>query len=255
MIYMNTTGQMNQEMLVRQSQVGDSNWWIAVRKSLFQRTFNEMKISQPMRALEIGPGAGSNLEIFEDLGISDVHIADVDYTALEMCKTYGTTSGILLDASALPYSDESFDLILVGDVLEHVTNHEQAAREIVRVLKTGGRAIVTVPAFRVLWSEHDEQAGHQRRYRLHEFKKLFSELEIKIERCHYFNWVLFLPTLITKKIMTMVRPTTYVDATTVPSQLNSLLKLIFAFDVRVSKTLHPPFGISIIVVLDKPIIE
>jgi SAM-dependent methyltransferase len=250
---MNTTGQMNQEMLVRQSQVGDSNWWIAVRKSLFERTFKQSKISGPTRALEIGPGAGNNLEIFADLGISDVHIADMDHTALEMCKTHGTINGVILDASALPYSDESFDFILAGDVLEHVLDHEHAAREIVRVLKSGGRAIVTVPAFRVLWSEHDQQAGHQRRYRLREFKNLFSGQEIKIDRCHYFNWFLFLPTLIVKKITQLIRPTKYLDATTVPTRFNSLLKLVFAYDVRLSKILHPPFGISIIIVLDKPI--
>jgi len=252
---MSTSGKMSQEVLVRQRQVGDNNWWIAVRKSLFQRIFNQSNTTLSARALEVGPGAGNNLKIFADLGISDIHIADTDFKALEMCEAHGETSGVLLDASALPYCDESFDLILVGDVLEHVPNHEQAAREIVRVLKCGGRAVLTVPAFSILWSEHDEQAGHQRRYRLHEFKKLFSEQEIKIERCHYFNWVLFLPTLITKKVMKMFRPTTYVDATTVPSQMNSLLKLIFDFDVRVSKFLHPPFGISIIVVLDKPIIK
>ena len=246
---------MSKEVLVRQGQVGDSNWWIAVRKSLFRRIFNQLEISEPTRALEIGPGAGSNLEIFTELGISKIHIADTDCKALEMCKVHGKTSGVLLDASALPYSDESFDLILVGDVLEHVPDHEQAAREIVRVLKSGGRAIVTVPAFSILWSEHDEQAGHQRRYRLHEFKKLFSEQEIKIERCHYFNWFLFLPTLITKKLMQLFRPTTYVDATSVPNRINRLLKLIFAYDVRLSEIFHPPFGISIIIVLDKPIIK
>ena len=36
-----------------------------------------------------------------------------------MCKVHGKTSGVLLDANALPYSDKSFDLILVGDVLEY----------------------------------------------------------------------------------------------------------------------------------------
>jgi SAM-dependent methyltransferase len=252
---MDATGRMNPKMLVRQSEIGDKNWWIAVRKSLFKRIFEKSKSEHRTAALEIGPGAGSNLEIFTQLGVGQIYIADTDSYVLEMCSEISRASGVLLDASALPYANESFDLLLAGDVLEHVPNDVFAAQEIVRVMKKGARAIITVPAFEVLWSEHDEQAGHQRRYRLREFKKLFSEQEIIIERCHYFNWILFLPTLLVKKLLSFLKPKMYADATSLPSRLNLLLKLMFNFDVRLAKLLQPPFGVSIIIVLDKPMTD
>jgi SAM-dependent methyltransferase len=252
---MDATGRMNPNVLVRQSETGDKNWWIAVRKSLFKRIFTESKSEHRTAALEIGPGAGSNLEIFTQLGVGQIYIADTDSYVLEMCSERSRASGVLLDASALPYANESFDLLLAGDVLEHVPNDVFAAQEIVRVMKKGARAIITVPAFEVLWSEHDEQAGHQRRYRLREFKNLFSEQEIIIERCHYFNWILFLPTLLVKKLLRFFKPNTYADATSLPSRLNLLLKFMFNFDVRLAKLLQPPFGVSIIIVLDKPMTD
>ena len=252
---MDATGKMDPTVLIRQSETGDQNWWIAVRKSLFKRIFTESKGEHRIAALEIGPGAGSNLEIFSELGVSQIYIADTDSYVLEICSERSRASGVLLDASALPYANESFDLLLAGDVLEHVPNDIFAAQEIVRVMKKGARAIITVPAFEVLWSEHDKQAGHQRRYRLREFKKLFSEQEIIIERCHYFNWILFLPTLLVKKLLSFYKPNTYVDATSLPSTSNLLLKLMFSIDVRMAKFLQPPFGVSIIIVLDKPMTD
>jgi len=45
----------------------------------------------------------------------------------------------------LPFPDASFDLVLSHEVLEHVQDDEQSAREIVRVLKPGGRLVLFVP--------------------------------------------------------------------------------------------------------------
>ena len=45
----------------------------------------------------------------------------------------------------LPFPDASFDLVLSHEVLEHVQNDVQAVREIVRVLKPGGRLVLFVP--------------------------------------------------------------------------------------------------------------
>ena len=68
------------------------------------------------------------------------------------------------DARALPFPDESFDLVMSTDVWEHVEEDHAVAREAFRVCRPGGRLLVAVPAGMDLWSGHDVALGHVRRY-------------------------------------------------------------------------------------------
>jgi len=52
---------------------------------------------------------------------------------------------VQLDASNLPFSNASFDVILMSEVIEHVPNAEKALAEINRVLKPGGLLLITWP--------------------------------------------------------------------------------------------------------------
>lgn len=54
----------------------------------------------------------------------------------------------------------------IFDVLEHIENEAGFLAELYRCLSPGGRLYVTVPAFRLLWSDDDVRAGHFRRYTL-----------------------------------------------------------------------------------------
>ena len=60
----------------------------------------------------------------------------------------GSAPNVTLQAGSLldvPFEDASFDLVQCTQVLEHIEDHERAASELVRVLKPGGHALITVP--------------------------------------------------------------------------------------------------------------
>lgn len=76
------------------------------------------------------------------------------------------------DGENIPYDDDTFDLVLCLEVLEHVKNFEGLKKEIYRVLKPGGKAIITIP---FLAAEHDVPFDYRRftSYGLkHEFEKI-----------------------------------------------------------------------------------
>jgi SAM-dependent methyltransferase len=64
----------------------------------------------------------------------------------------------LFDLMAVPFIDESFDLVICNHVLEHVEDDQQAMREIYRILKTGGKGILQVPWSPILKETREDQS-------------------------------------------------------------------------------------------------
>lgn len=86
-----------------------------------------------------------------------------DYIALDYPPTgdmlYGARPDVFADASRLPLADASIDTVLLLEVLEHLRYPAQALAEITRVLRPGGRLLLTVP---FLYPVHDAPHDYQR---------------------------------------------------------------------------------------------
>jgi SAM-dependent methyltransferase len=77
------------------------------------------------------------------------------------------------DALRLPFADGTFDRVIASEVLEHVTDDQQALHEVARVLRPGGTLAATVPSWlpeQICWALSDEyhapfvEGGHVRIY-------------------------------------------------------------------------------------------
>ena len=84
-------------------------------------------------------------------------------------------------AYSLPFPNDSFDLIVCSEVLEHLHEYNDAVKEIHRVLKPGGKFYASVPASwpeKICWKlsiEYQNQPGGH--LRIFNQKKLVSEIE------------------------------------------------------------------------------
>jgi SAM-dependent methyltransferase len=103
----------------------------------------------PVRILDCGSGYGFVLRILRDL--TNAQIVGIEYEEERVCETREAlgddprVSVMQGDAMNLPFDDASFDYVVCSEVLEHLPDDAAAAREIFRVLKPGGTAIITVP--------------------------------------------------------------------------------------------------------------
>jgi SAM-dependent methyltransferase len=70
----------------------------------------------------------------------------------------------LADVTAMPFTEETFDAAVLGEVLEHVPDDAGALAEVARVLRPGGVLAVSVPANPARFGPSDRWAGHLRRY-------------------------------------------------------------------------------------------
>jgi SAM-dependent methyltransferase len=88
----------------------------------------------------------------------------------------------------LPAPDKSFDAVLAGDVLEHLEDDKAAVKELFRVLKKGGLALVSVPADPKKWSIDDDWSGHKRRYNKEDLVRLLESQGFVTKDCYHWGW-------------------------------------------------------------------
>jgi ubiquinone/menaquinone biosynthesis C-methylase UbiE len=100
------------------------------------------------RALEIGAGTGFFSLNLRQAGVLDeVHVTDISPGMVEAAERNAehlgfTIEGRTADAEQLPYDDGTFDLVVGHAVIHHIPDVEQAFREMLRVLKPGGRVVI-----------------------------------------------------------------------------------------------------------------
>lgn len=99
------------------------------------------------RALEIGCGTGFFLLNLRQAGVlTDGFVTDISSGMVEVAQRNARGLGFeidgrVADAERLPYGDDEFDLVIGHAVLHHIPDVEQALREVLRVLKPGGRFV------------------------------------------------------------------------------------------------------------------
>ena len=97
------------------------------------------------QALEIGCGDGAMLNLLAERGINAVGV-DASSSGVEKCVSRGLRAHCL-DASTdnLPFEDESFDLVICLETIEHLMNPHYALKEARRVLRSHGRFLCSIP--------------------------------------------------------------------------------------------------------------
>jgi 2-polyprenyl-3-methyl-5-hydroxy-6-metoxy-1,4-benzoquinol methylase len=123
------------------------HWWWQVRKHIVTEEIRRIVQggAKPIRILDVGCGAGLFFDVLKTFG--DVEGIESDRAAVDSSGPWRShiTLGEL-DEAYRP--KEPFHLILLLDVLEHVSAPESLLRRAARILHPEGRILITVPAFK-----------------------------------------------------------------------------------------------------------
>jgi SAM-dependent methyltransferase len=166
------------EVEVLGDQVAD-HWYYVAKSAAMLRFLNGIPVR---RILDVGAGSGffarhllsssaAEKAVCVDPGYADEH--DETHEGKPICfrRTIGTSSA---------------DLVLMMDVLEHVEDDSGLLAQFMTLTPPGASLLITVPAFRWMWSEHDIFLGHRRRYTMREVEQLISRAGLVQLRSSYF---------------------------------------------------------------------
>jgi len=133
------------------------HWWIQTRFFYIDKAIEQLlHLCNKFQVVEFGCGTAQNLWYIRNRSPFRDHIerlVGVDpYLPGNFVPDWLTASDQLTNRLN---SNETVDLILGMDVLEHIDDHESALREWSSYLSSRGLMLLTVPAFSFLWSQHD----------------------------------------------------------------------------------------------------
>jgi SAM-dependent methyltransferase len=194
------------------------------------------------RCLELGSGHGDLTERFVRPG-RRIDATDVSTTFLEILRqkfaAVDDVSVLELDVTGLD-ARGTYDSIVMANVLEHIEDDADALRRLHEALTPGGRLVVYVPAFMLLYSRFDREIGHYRRYRRPQLRSLFRDAGFRVVDDRYVNslgapgWFVYCRLLGRKSS----------DQVTVSTCDRVVVPLVRKMEDRVP----PPFGLSLLVV-------
>jgi SAM-dependent methyltransferase len=245
--------EMQQHTYAIMNRVEDNHWWFVGRRAILEEFLNQIvnnpksEIRNP-KFLDVGCGTGANLEMLQKFGKAEG--VDVSDDALEFCRKKGLTAHKGL-AEKLPFPDESFDVVTALDVVEHLDDDVAGLKEMNRVLKTGGKILIFVPAFMWLWGVQDDVSNHRIRYTKRQIVERLNKAGFEIERATYANLTFFAPILAGRTLMklTGIKPESENNVNI--SALNGIFGKIFGAERFWLKNFDFPFGVSIVITAGK----
>jgi ubiquinone/menaquinone biosynthesis C-methylase UbiE len=238
-------------------EVEESNWWYRGRRALVtkwvRRHFESSRKAggessgRRLRILDIACATGMSFRFLSQFG--DIRGIDISRETIRLCKTRGIDRIVQCDAMKLPFREGSFDVVLALDALEHFDDDAAAIREIRRVARPGALVLVTVPAFKFLWSPHDVAYHHFRRYTRGELGRKLRAGGLSLRRLSYYSMSVLPPVFVMRKLRGAAQKqgeTAHSDFfLKLPRPLEAALYGVMRAEIGLMDAVSLPFGVSL----------
>ena len=229
-----------------------SHWWYQGMAAITTRVLERFYVpGLNLAILDAGCGTGAGLLFLSQYG--SVTGLDISDHALRFCAERGCTEVTRASVMALPFREESFDLVTSFDIIYFEGIHDEAAlQEAARVLRPGGRLLIRVPAFDWLRGTHDARVSTAHRYTSKELADKLVERGFEIEFMSYANMILF-PLALLKRFFERWRLTPQQDSDIALNvgAFSSLLKSCLILESKLIRFWRLPFGLSVVAMAKK----
>lgn len=197
------------------------------------------------RVVEIGCGIGNFTGMLLDR--EAVVAVDVEPACVQRLRERypGQPNLHILGSPDIPsLARFSPDSVVCLNVLEHVEDDLGSLRQMASILPPGGVIVLLLPAFPSLFGPIDRNLGHYRRYTRSSLARLASSCSLRIRRVRYMNTVGFFGWWLNARVL-------HRDAQSA-AQIELFDRVVVPVMSRLEALARPPFGQSLLAVLEKP---
>ena len=222
-------------------------WWYGAREQLLAAALGRY-LGSPGLVLDVGSADGPSAGWVRARSGRRLCV-DIDLGGLQ------SGSGVCASAEALPFPDAAFDVAVAFDVVEHCADRPLALAELARVLRPGGRLLMSVPAYRWAWTDHDVRAGHHTRYTRPRLVAEVRAAGLEVDRSTYAFTAVF-PFFAAERLLRRARAGLGRDTgSSVPqvgAAVDRLLRSLCRIENRVLAHTDLPFGSSVFLAAHRP---
>ena len=242
---------MERVIFDRMAELDQEHWWFVARRRILAEVIRRVvRPPKKARLLEVGCGTGHNFAMLKPFGKLDA--CELDYCARALATKRLRRK---VEEAKLPdlsmFESDSYDMIALLDVLEHVRGDVGALRAIRRRLKPGGALLLTVPANPWMWSAHDVAHHHFRRYSKRQLEAVLGQAGFEVQLLSYFNTLLF-PLIAAARVVGKLSGKEAADDELPSGPVNAALRGVFGMEAGLVGRLPMPFGVSLVAVVRRP---
>ncbi len=232
----------------RYAELHARHWWWRAREAVVVKELDRLRPPGGWRrALDVGCGDGLFFDVLRRYA-AEVEGVEPDRALVSAERAAeGRIHVRPFDREFRP--GRRYDLMLFLDVLEHIPDAEGAVAHAADLLEPGGVVLVTVPAFRHLWTTHDDLNHHVTRYSRSSLARLLSG-PLALERSRYFfRWVH--PAKVAQRAMEAVRHPRPSPPAVPPAPVNDALYGLSRVEEATLRHVPVPLGSSLLAVARK----
>jgi SAM-dependent methyltransferase len=178
---------------------------------------------------------------------------------LERLATRVTDIPLLqFDVVRCPLPDASVDAVILLNVLEHIENDREAVRQVARILRPGGIAVIEVPAGPHLYDLYDEHLQHYRRYSVSMLASLAATAGLTVVDQSHLGCLAYPAFALVKRWnqrLSAAQPVAkqrVVEANITRTRGSRLLQGLFRWEGWLGRFISFPFGIRCVLVCQRP---